>query len=131
MVIVEIRTRGVKRATAKFKRIEATIRKGFSKEIIEKGYRKALQIIPHDTGAMERGLQTITTNPMSGKLRLNQPNNKVSGTTKPYHLWMHGLGKYNTAHAIYRGDPHFMFTTRDYMEKEALKLIKKRIKNTK
>jgi hypothetical protein len=123
MVKVELRVRGVKRTTAKFKEISATLRsQKFSNATVNYGYRQALKLAPEYSGATKKALMRIR-GPKSGKLRLTQPAN----TDRPYHLWMHRLGQYDISDHIKSGDPIFMFTTRDLMEKHVLELIRKEL----
>lgn len=59
-----------------------------------------------------------------GKLVLIQPTKRPG--ERPYHMWMHGLGKYNIAPYITSGDPHFMETTAEFMKRDALKRARKK-----
>jgi len=120
------------------------ITKELPAELIDDGYNFALKIAPHDSGATKNALITVP-HPKTGvvtKLRLVQPiQNRAH--PRPYHLWMHGKGNRQytrddgstgditfsrfIARIVRRGkDPNFMETTKDYMERELPKLLKKK-----
>lgn len=125
---VEFRVRGVKSLNAKIKQLQNTIRGNVSKPVVEYGYTQAIKIMPIDTGALKAGLQIINGK-NSSKLRQNQPNHPKSGTSRPYHLWMAGLGKYNTSDLNFHGkDPQYMETVRILMENKSNDLISREIK---
>lgn len=136
---IEFRFRGGKSLNAKIKRIDNVMRGKYAVETAYHGLDYARVIMPVDTGALFRALQVVEYNPQSAKLRLNQPNHPKSGTSRPYHMWMHGIKApvkggddksrgYDTSMGKYRptsGEPKFM--EKSYIEMK--KHIQKRIKN--
>ena len=132
--MIEVRLRGVKRFTAKNKKLSLYIRNQYAPEIVKLGLSKAKELAPIKTGALVSAIKG-TDKKMSGKVYVIQPDD--GGRNRPYHLWMHGIkapvkgkgagGGYDIASQIYSGDPHFMYTTRDYMMKQSEERFKKKI----
>lgn len=87
------------------------------------GSKTAKQLAPEDTRSLKDGIQWISTGQkgrrVNAKVVSKQPNHPKSGATKPYHLWMHGIGRYNTSGNRYKKgkDPKYMFRTAELMEK--------------
>lgn len=84
--------------------------------VVEEYLPRARADAPKFSGATRKALQKIDYK-KSSKLRLNQPVQKRIDGPRDYHLWMHGIGKYNIGPHIRSGNPHFMFKAADEMEK--------------
>jgi len=82
----------------------------------------AEQIAPEYTGATKKSLQVINYKDKS-ILRLHRP----VGSLRDYHLWMHGLGGLDISNWIKSGDPKFMFTTFEWLQKEVNKQYKHKL----
>jgi len=82
-------------------------------QVLRIGYNYAQSIAPEQTGALRQALEWLTnpTNTKEGWIISRQPNRADSRGRVPYHLWMHGIGKYNTSNLIHSGMPMYMFVT--------------------
>lgn len=139
MVLIEVRTTGVKRVSAKLRAIELYARKSFAPEIVDHGYLFAKNIAPRDTGALIKAIKK-KKGKRSAKLSLYQPANG-DGRNRPYHLWMHGIkapvsggagsgydtstGKYAPKSGKY--GPMFMFVTHEEMIKFGIERFKNKV----
>ena len=137
---MQISVTGVKRFTAKTKKLAVYARSKFAPEVAQNGYEYAVRHAPHRTGALIAATK-VKKGKKSGKVILIQPG----GTTRPYHLWMHGIrapgpgGKgYDLSkgwtnpisgrrHRITSGDPMFMFATYEEMIKDTTERFKKKV----
>lgn len=137
--MIEIRLSGVKRFTAKNKKLAAYIRNQFAPEVVKDGHRFAKEIAPRDTGALMRAIKG-NVKKISGTVYVIQP----AGTTRPYHLWMHGIrapmagkgagGGYDTSSGKYapksgKFGPQFMYVTQEYMTKQSGERFKKKFRS--
>jgi hypothetical protein len=125
-------TVNARKALAKLRRLEAKIsEKGTItlNEIGQLGKAKAASLVPRDSGVLARNLHFRTTKGQSVSIFVTDPfGNAIEGVppvrypgrgVRNFQLvrWMHSSAK---AQAVIRsGDPHFMFTTRDYLTREA------------
>lgn len=133
---VEFRVRGTKRLNAKFKEIGNYVRGKYAPAVAMDGYKIARKIAPRDTGALIAAIKPPKKGKQSANIRLIQPNHPIDGTTKPYHLWMHGIkapsqgGRgYDTSTGRYRpksGEPKFMDVAFREMQRKATERFKKR-----
>ena len=87
------------------------------------GSKVAKQIAPEDTRSLKQGIQWVSTGQkgrrVNAKVVSKQPNHPISGTKKPYHLWMHGIGSYDTSTNRYKKgkNPKYMLRAAELMEK--------------
>lgn len=67
-------------------------------------------ISPYETGALRNAITH-----KQGKdwftILSSQPKRRDIRGSVPYHMWMHGIGKYHTMHMIKSGTPTYMFAT--------------------
>lgn len=143
--MIEIRTSGVKRFTAKTQNFSLNVRSKFAEKLANYAYDKARSLAPRDTGALIKAIMPPQKGKQSAKLKLIQP----TGSNRPYHLWMHGIkapgpeGKgYDTSNGweskwagrrvyIHSGDPKFMYTAMDEMKKKSTEMFKKELSKLK
>lgn len=117
------------RAVARFQKMEAAlITEGevTTRRLAELGKAFAASIAPRDTGATVHGIvrkQKDKTEWQIVAQNMHPHPSKLGTFNLPY--WMHNSSQ--AKHHIKSGDPHFMFTTRDYLEglagPEARKLV--------
>lgn len=98
------------------------------------GARYAAGLAPRDSNAL---YQAIGVNTVKGKgfsVVSRTPKNR-DGRYRPYHLWMHDMGKYSTSWMIKSGNPKYMFVTaeklRNRFPDEVIDRLNKKIKSLK
>lgn len=98
-------------------------------EIVDKGYiiayNKAPKFPGSSGGGTKRAIQKINFDDKKSILRLKQPVKRQP--LRPYHLWMHGLGKYDISKFIKSGEGKFMFSTAEKMQDLIKQEIQKRL----
>ncbi len=77
------------------------------------GYQLATGISPYLSGALRKAI-TLKVGKDHFAITSAQPKNPLS-FNRPYHLWMHGIGRYNTMHKIKSGTPNYMNATAGYL----------------
>lgn len=123
MVNVQLRRKGVKRRNG-IRQIRQDYNGKLPEEVINEGYSWARSKSPYYRGRVRDAIRKETTK-RAGKLILDQPKRAQN---RPYHLWMHGIGKYNIAPQIKTGDPHFMYNVQPVMKDKAREFMRKSLK---
>lgn len=132
---VEFRVCGKKaRVGQKLTQIHNVVKGRFAPEIVKKGYKHAYENAPRAKdnlgGGTKQAIRYVIQDRVS-KLKLIQPTKRPAGKGgyRPYHLWMHRIGKYpQIANYIYTGDPQFMEGAFIHMRKEARRKMQKLLK---
>lgn len=127
-MVVEVRVRGARRSSAQLKQLAVTVSRKIPQKVVRDSYRYAYERAPKRTGATREAIAIDTTRKRGAAIYINTPDNP-DGRKRPYHLWMHGVGKYNIMEFIRTGSPVFMYDTADYMIMRLKKDIKKATKD--
>lgn len=123
MVRIEYRVKGVKQKSG-LRQLRQDLRGKYSAEVVKHGFKWAQRNMPYYQGDLYRALR-YETSKQSSKLIQEQPKD---GQDRPYHLWMHGIGKYNIAPYITSGDPDYMKTVQSIMRKKAIERARAKLK---
>lgn len=126
---VEFRFFGAKRADAKIRKIQSAARGKYAQEAVDVGYRTAHRLAPVYTGATRNAIRW-EKGKRSAKLELIQPQQDRTNP-RPYHLWMHNIGKYKLKGHITSGYGNFMWIAKEDMKNYMIKRINKRFNNAK
>lgn len=113
----------------KFNKSSNTLKKNLEDgvgEILLLGTAKAKLIAPMKSGALILAIVKKFLGKTVGVISSLQPNHPVTGTKYPYHVKMHTSNL--VASRITSGDPHYMYTTKDYVEEIAPRIIEQRVK---
>lgn len=90
-----------------------------AEEVVNYGYDIAYKLAPKATDKLGGGTKKAITKVIYDKetkasLVLKQP--QIRAPLIEYHLWMHGLGKYDISEYIKTGKAKFMFITAEKMQ---------------
>lgn len=130
---MRFKIKGVNDISRKLEGLSIWSRSKYTQEMVDLGYKFAERIASKDKGALQKAIyKTKGQGSKKATLSLKTPNHP-DGRKRKYHLWQHGLGKYDISTGKYRpksGDPKFMFTTQEYMNREVGPLFDKRFKKS-
>lgn len=90
----------------------------------------ARNIAPYLSGALFNAIDIGTANRGTSYAIVSKVPKNKDGRYRPYQAWMHGIGKYNTAHKIKSGDPHYMFITANMLKEKYPKKIVNELRKT-
>ena len=99
-----------------------------TKEQAEAGASMAASLAPQYSGALIQAIGWRESKRVNYEIYSRQPKNQRN---RPYHLWMHGLGKYPQVEGyIHSGDPKYMLTVYRELKRLYPELIKKELIKT-